>query len=225
MIRAGGWGPAFSDEGGGFWIGREAIRAALRANDAGETAEFVSDDRQALLKLRRITEAPAAWKDGALDVRSVAALASVVIGLYPADPANQILDRSRRTPPRPFELARQRADLPESCLKSISGSVGKSCRSFNSSSDSSFLLPPILPREEPSSGPVIESQLHDHQRTCGPGMRRSRRIYRRPHDVRVRCFLQGTAVDLRLHHRTDQREFHAGYRNFPCSSRTWSSRP
>ena len=42
MIRAGGWGPVFGDEGGGFWIGREAIRCALRANDAGEAAEFVS---------------------------------------------------------------------------------------------------------------------------------------------------------------------------------------
>ncbi len=35
MIRVGGWGPIFGDEGSGFWIGREAIQAALRANDAG----------------------------------------------------------------------------------------------------------------------------------------------------------------------------------------------
>jgi len=33
MIRAGGWGPAFGDEGGGFWIGGEAIRAAFRLHD------------------------------------------------------------------------------------------------------------------------------------------------------------------------------------------------
>jgi glucosamine kinase len=31
---AGGWGPILGDEGAGFWIGLEAIRAALRAHDA-----------------------------------------------------------------------------------------------------------------------------------------------------------------------------------------------
>src|SRR4029453_4117400 len=31
FFRTGGWGPTFSDEGSGFWIGREAIRSALRA--------------------------------------------------------------------------------------------------------------------------------------------------------------------------------------------------
>jgi N-acetylglucosamine kinase-like BadF-type ATPase len=33
--RAGGWGPAISDEGSGYWIGRAAVAAVLRAHDAG----------------------------------------------------------------------------------------------------------------------------------------------------------------------------------------------
>lgn len=33
--RAGGWGPYVSDEGSAFWVGREAVSAALRAYDAG----------------------------------------------------------------------------------------------------------------------------------------------------------------------------------------------
>ena len=33
--RAGGWGPAVSDEGSGDWIGRRAVALALRAHDAG----------------------------------------------------------------------------------------------------------------------------------------------------------------------------------------------
>lgn len=123
MLRAGGWGPTFSDEGGGFWIGREAVRAALRANDSGEATDFVAAVEGAL-GLKRITEAPAAWKDGALDVRSVAALASLVISRYPTEPAKRIVMEAAGHLRALFELARLRADLPASCAKSISGSVG-----------------------------------------------------------------------------------------------------
>jgi N-acetylglucosamine kinase-like BadF-type ATPase len=33
LYRAGGWGPAIGDEGSGFWIGQEALRAAFWAHD------------------------------------------------------------------------------------------------------------------------------------------------------------------------------------------------
>jgi N-acetylglucosamine kinase-like BadF-type ATPase len=39
--RAGGWGHAISDEGSGYWIGGEAIRAALRARDRGEDSTLL----------------------------------------------------------------------------------------------------------------------------------------------------------------------------------------
>jgi N-acetylglucosamine kinase-like BadF-type ATPase len=123
MIRAGGWGPAFSDEGGGFWIGREAIRHALRANDAGKDADFVATITKGL-NLNTITDAPAAWKDGALDVRSIAAVASTVTRQYPAEPARQILSDAAAHLRALSELARQRADLPETCPRSVSGSIG-----------------------------------------------------------------------------------------------------
>src|SRR5215472_14982384 len=35
--RAGGWGPNVSDEGSAYWIGREAVGAALRAFDSGSS--------------------------------------------------------------------------------------------------------------------------------------------------------------------------------------------
>ena len=122
MVRAGGWGPTFGDEGGGFWIGREAIRHALRAHDAGKSAEFVASIAGAL-KLRNITEAPAAWKDALLDVRSVAGLASIVTAHYPAEPADQILAEAAGHLRSLAELVQRRADLPESCPMSVSGSV------------------------------------------------------------------------------------------------------
>ena len=35
QMTAGGWGPVIGDEGSGYWIGLEAIRAGLRAQDRG----------------------------------------------------------------------------------------------------------------------------------------------------------------------------------------------
>lgn len=35
--RAGGWGPSISDEGSAFWVGREAVAAALHQYDRGST--------------------------------------------------------------------------------------------------------------------------------------------------------------------------------------------
>lgn len=39
--RAGGWGPLLSDEGSGEWIGRAAMRAALRAFDEGDSTRLL----------------------------------------------------------------------------------------------------------------------------------------------------------------------------------------
>jgi glucosamine kinase len=41
MARAGGWGPAISDEGSGAWIGRLAVSSAMRAIDTGQTTALV----------------------------------------------------------------------------------------------------------------------------------------------------------------------------------------
>ncbi len=45
--RVGGWGPALGDEGSGYWIGREAVRHALRAHDAGERTAVLQAVAQA----------------------------------------------------------------------------------------------------------------------------------------------------------------------------------
>lgn len=39
--RAGGWGPAISDEGSGDWVGRAAVQLAMRAHDAGKSTRFM----------------------------------------------------------------------------------------------------------------------------------------------------------------------------------------
>ena len=42
-FSAGGWGPMLGDEGSGYWIGLEAIRAALRAEERGITSCLLAD--------------------------------------------------------------------------------------------------------------------------------------------------------------------------------------
>jgi|GEM_PF-115826 len=39
LHSAGGWGPILGDEGSGYWIGLEAIRASLRAHDRADQSE------------------------------------------------------------------------------------------------------------------------------------------------------------------------------------------
>jgi len=121
-IRAGGWGPLFGDEGSGFWIGRAAIRTALRAHDLGDIPDFVSGVAHSL-GLSQITDAPGAWKDGTLGVPSIAALAARIISQFPTEPAKKILTDAAAELRGVAEAARERAELPESCVRSISGSV------------------------------------------------------------------------------------------------------
>jgi len=43
MYQAGGWGPAIGDEGSGFWIGQEALRAGFWAKDRGVSTNLLTD--------------------------------------------------------------------------------------------------------------------------------------------------------------------------------------
>ncbi len=90
MFRSGGWGPQFGDEGSGYWIGREAVRAALRSLDSGSHKQFrqrVTDT----LGLESITHTPAAWAEGRIGATDIAALVPAVMDFYPHEPARAIL--------------------------------------------------------------------------------------------------------------------------------------
>jgi N-acetylglucosamine kinase-like BadF-type ATPase len=122
MIRVGGWGPIFGDEGSGFWIGRDAIQTALRANDAGEETEFVSSVCE-VLELDSITDVSTAWKSGALTVQSVASLASLIFHMYPAEFASRILHDAAKQLWLMAKTAIDLVGIPE-CRRSVIGSVG-----------------------------------------------------------------------------------------------------
>jgi N-acetylglucosamine kinase-like BadF-type ATPase len=113
MIRVGGWGPHFGDEGGGFWIGREAVRAALR----GDFPSLASK-----LGLTSIEQVVASWGAGKIGVPEIAGLFPEVVSRWPSEPAAGILRSAARELRNLSELAVQRVGIPD-CTRSAIGSV------------------------------------------------------------------------------------------------------
>jgi len=153
MFRVGGWGPYFGDEGSGFWIGREAVRAALRSVDAQAPREF-AERIAADLGLKSIPEVVGAWAGGKIGVPEIAGLFPQVTATYPAEPAKQILTEAASHLRSLVHIACKRAGI-ENCRQSRSGSVANH---------------PIMrelinlefeePRHSPEWGAVIWAQQH-----------------------------------------------------------------
>jgi len=110
MLRVGGWGPHFGDEGGGFWIGREAIRRALRAVDSNESGEFATRVA-AELGLASIKDVVAAWAAGTIGVPQIAALSPLIMGMWPEEPAAEIIRSAAKELRRLTETAVQRVGV------------------------------------------------------------------------------------------------------------------
>jgi N-acetylglucosamine kinase-like BadF-type ATPase len=121
MFRVGGWGPYFGDEGSGFWIGREAVRAAFRSIDTQAPTEF-TERVAANLGLKSVREVVSAWSTGKVGVPEIAGLFPEVVSMYPAEPAKQILTDAAWHLRYLVEIASKRVKV-EDCRKSLSGSV------------------------------------------------------------------------------------------------------
>ena len=121
MFRVGGWGPYFGDEGSGFWIGREAVSAALRSLDLHGSMEFANRIANPL-GLKSIPEVVSAWASGKVGVPDIAGLFPEVLGIYPQEPAKSILTQAAAHLRTMVEIASKRVGL-EDCRKSLSGSV------------------------------------------------------------------------------------------------------
>lgn len=122
IFRVGGWGPHFGDEGSGFWIGREAVRAALRSIDTRDPAEEFANRVAAHLGLKSISDVVGAWARGDVGVPEIAGLFPDVASTYPAEPAKQILTEAASHLRSLVEIACKRSG-DNDCRKSLSGSV------------------------------------------------------------------------------------------------------
>jgi N-acetylglucosamine kinase-like BadF-type ATPase len=94
--RSGGWGHIIGDEGSGYWIGRQALSAVVRAVDGRGPVTRLKDDVLAHFRIQDISGLPRIVYDLDLPRMSVAALGPVVqhaSGL--GDPvATDILERA-----------------------------------------------------------------------------------------------------------------------------------
>jgi N-acetylglucosamine kinase-like BadF-type ATPase len=94
--RSGGWGHIIGDEGSGYWIGRQALSAVVRAVDGRGPVTRLKDDVLAHFGIEDISGLPRIVYDLDLPRMSVAALGPVVLhasGL--GDPvATDILERA-----------------------------------------------------------------------------------------------------------------------------------
>ncbi len=121
MFRIGGWGPYFGDEGSGFWIGREAVREALRSLDLQASTEF-SNRIAGRLGLKSISEVVSGWASGKIGVPEIAGLFPEVVSMYPQEPSKRILTQAASHLRSMVEIASKRVGLDDS-RRSLSGSV------------------------------------------------------------------------------------------------------
>src|SRR6266850_5581761 len=94
--RAGGWGHMIGDEGSGYWIGREAVAAVMRAADGRGPATRLSDDILAHFSVNDVSQLPRIVYDREVPRMRVAALGPIVEGAVSAGDAvaMRILERA-----------------------------------------------------------------------------------------------------------------------------------
>src|SRR6267154_428428 len=76
--RAGGWGHMIGDEGSGYWIGREALAAVMRAADGRGPATGLSDDILAYFQVTDVSRLPRIVYDREVPRVSVAEVGPIV---------------------------------------------------------------------------------------------------------------------------------------------------
>jgi N-acetylglucosamine kinase-like BadF-type ATPase len=78
--RAGGWGHMIGDEGSGYWIGREAVAAVMRAADGRGPATRLSNDILAHFSVGDVSRLPRIVYDPEVPRMHIAALGPIVEG-------------------------------------------------------------------------------------------------------------------------------------------------
>jgi len=94
--RAGGWGHMVGDEGSGYWIGREAVAAVMRAADGRGPRTRLTDEILAHFRVGDASRLPRIVYDREVPRMNVAALGPIIQGVAAAGDtvATRILERA-----------------------------------------------------------------------------------------------------------------------------------
>ena len=94
--RAGGWGHMVGDEGSGYWIGREAVAAVMRAADGRGPRTRLTDEILAHFRVGDASRLPRIVYDREVPRMNVAALGPIIQGVAAAGDtvAARILERA-----------------------------------------------------------------------------------------------------------------------------------
>jgi len=94
--RAGGWGHMVGDEGSGYWLGREAVAAVMRAADGRGPSTRLTDDILAHFNVTDVSRLPRIVYDRETPRMNVAALGPIVDGAASVGDAvaTRILERA-----------------------------------------------------------------------------------------------------------------------------------
>jgi N-acetylglucosamine kinase-like BadF-type ATPase len=122
MFRCGGWGPHLGDEGGGYWIGREAIRTALELIEAGADSGFHAY-LASRLELGAGETLVDAFSSGRLGVGRVATLAEAVVERLPEERSARIVRDAAGHLARLVDRARRKLDVETPRIAAV-GSIG-----------------------------------------------------------------------------------------------------
>lgn len=110
---AGGWGHLLADEGGGYWLGLEALRAAARADDGRGPPTALTAEVRAALSLSALSGLMHRLYVQGLSRAEIAALAPRVLGAARAgDPvAADLVERGAQALARAAQAAAARVQL------------------------------------------------------------------------------------------------------------------
>jgi N-acetylglucosamine kinase-like BadF-type ATPase len=119
--RAGGWGHIIGDEGSGYWIGREALAAVVRASDGRGPGTQLTDAVLRHFELEDLTGLPPIVYDRELPRVSVAALGPIVQRAHDAgDPvAMGILERAAAELAKAADAVATRLGLRDGAIRVV----------------------------------------------------------------------------------------------------------